>query len=131
MSGRKGTGHYEAGAIETLLEKVKNIEQDIKEIVIGNTEGIVNKIIDEKVKEKFYDMMKDTNSMNANFQEMVLNNIKNNDIEKDKIQKKMIDAAQYMEDRMNVMTTDLKEMIDKHKEYKRRKRRQGETRESE
>ena len=28
MSGRKGTGHYEAGAIETLNDKVKKIEQD-------------------------------------------------------------------------------------------------------
>ena len=49
MSGRKGTGHYEAGAIETLLEKVKTIEKDIKEIAIGNTEETVENIIGEKI----------------------------------------------------------------------------------
>ena len=72
-------------------------------------------------------MMKDTNTMNANFQEMVMKNIKDNDIEKDKLQKKMVEAAQYMEDRMNNMNTDLKEIIDKHKEENK----QGDTRGSE
>ncbi len=72
-------------------------------------------IIDEKIKEKLYDMLKGTNRMNANFQEMVMKNIKDNDIEKDKLQKKMIDAAEYRENRMNNMDTDLKEIIDKRK----------------
>ena len=32
MSGRKGTGHYESGSIETLIEKNNIIEQKIKDI---------------------------------------------------------------------------------------------------
>ena len=32
MSGRRGTGHYEAVATETLIEKVKNLEQKMEDI---------------------------------------------------------------------------------------------------
>ena len=39
MSGRKGTGHYEAGSIETLIEKNNILEQKIADIE-KNTENI-------------------------------------------------------------------------------------------
>ena len=57
MSGRKGTGHYESGSIETLIEKNNIIEQKIKDIEI-NMNDI--KDIKEAIKndEKIADLIK-------------------------------------------------------------------------
>ena len=61
-----------------------------------NTEETMKNIIDEKIKEKLYDMMKDTSRMNANFQEMIMKSVKDNELVNDKIQKKITDAEEYM-----------------------------------
>ena len=57
MSGRKGTGHYESGSVETLIEKNKIIEQKIDDIEM-NMNDI--KDIKEAIKDddKIADMIK-------------------------------------------------------------------------
>ena len=81
-------------------DRITDMIKKYKDIVIVNTEETIKNIVNEKL----HDMMKDTNRMNANFQEMIMKNIKEDELLKDKLQKKM-----------NIMDADLKEIIDKHK----------------